>query len=178
MGKEDKVSDELVEFIKSYEKHQGDHLTGYYATDAEKEDGIVTVGYGSTRRVKYGEKITEEQAEEWLREDLAKSERDVRRLVTVPLEQNEFDSLVSLVYNNGPGKFAKSRALKALNNKRDLKTFDYETYDRDNGFTKQTNPKTKKKEVKTGLYNRRRDEREMFFFGKYDTAYRDGRKRT
>ena len=42
-------------------------------------------------------------------------ERDVRRLVTVPLNSNQFDALVSFAYNCGAGNLAKSTLLKRVN---------------------------------------------------------------
>jgi lysozyme len=59
--------------------------------------------------------ITEATAEIMLRKDLAKFEDAVSKSVKVPLKQNQFDALVSLVYNIGPGNFQSSTLLKKLN---------------------------------------------------------------
>ena len=81
--------------------------------------GVITIGYGTTRiggkAVKLGEVCTKEQAEYWLRADVAKFETAIEKLVKVPLTQGEFDALVSFVYNIGDGAFAKSTLLKKLN---------------------------------------------------------------
>jgi lysozyme len=50
-----------------------------------------------------------------LREDAESREAAVEQLVRVPLNQNEFDALVSLVYNIGAGAFADSTVLRELN---------------------------------------------------------------
>ena len=78
--------------------------------------GIWTIGYGHTGPdVKPGMKITEAEAEALLKRDLKPREEAVARLVNVPLNQNEFDALVSFVYNVGAEAFRKSTALKRLN---------------------------------------------------------------
>ena len=47
--------------------------------------------------------------------DLKKFESAVNNAVTVPLNQNQFDALVSLTYNIGPSAFSKSTLVKKLN---------------------------------------------------------------
>lgn len=80
--------------------------------------GTLTIGYGHTGPDVYiGQKITEEEAEELLIKDLEIYENAVNRLVKVPLTQNQFNAIVSLVYNIGTGAFAKSTMLKRLNSK-------------------------------------------------------------
>ena len=59
--------------------------------------------------------ITQEQAEEMLRDEMAEYEGYVNRLVTVELNQNQFDAMVSWVYNLGGGNLASSTLLKVLN---------------------------------------------------------------
>jgi len=81
--------------------------------------GVWTIGYGTTAgagvKVRPGMTISRAQAEEYLRDHLQQVERAVDRLVTVPLEQHEFDALVSFVYNVGGGAFAKSTLRRKLN---------------------------------------------------------------
>lgn len=78
--------------------------------------GIWTIGYGHTGPdVQPGMKISEHDAEELLKQDLRPAEDDVKRLVRVPLNQNEFDALISFVYNVGAGGFGKSTARRRLN---------------------------------------------------------------
>ena len=140
------------DFIKSFEGYRSE---GYYATQSEKQSGLVTAGYGSTRRVAKGEKITKQQAEQYFKEDLAVAQDAVRRLVTVPLTTNQRIAIESLVFNVGEGSFKKSKALKALN-KGDIDTFVTEAFDSRIGFVRGGG------KVLTGLVKRRQAEKEMF----------------
>ncbi|MGL4618726.1 MAG: lysozyme [Chroococcidiopsis sp.] len=78
---------------------------------------VLTIGYGHTKGVKPGMKITKIQAEEFLRQDLAEFESAIASLVKVPLNQNQFDSLVSFTYNCGIEALRSSTLLKLLNAK-------------------------------------------------------------
>lgn len=81
--------------------------------------GVWTIGYGHTSdallRVSPGLEITERQASVLLQHDLKEAEETVRRLVTVPLNENQYGALVSFVYNIGEGQFASSTLLRRLN---------------------------------------------------------------
>lgn len=83
--------------------------------------GNPTIGYGHLCRPGEAEHykggITGAEAEELLWHDLAAPENAVRTLVQCPLTQNEYDALVSLVFNIGPGPrgFSGSTLLKFLN---------------------------------------------------------------
>lgn len=59
--------------------------------------------------------ITRERGLELLREDAVRFVAAVRKFVTVPLNQNEFDALVSFTYNVGPGKLRDSSLRTKLN---------------------------------------------------------------
>jgi len=74
-----------------------------------------TIGYGSTAGVTRNMVITEAQAEQMLAKDLVRFERIVERLVRVPLNQSQFDALVSFTYNVGEGNFTNSTLLRELN---------------------------------------------------------------
>jgi len=77
---------------------------------------VLTIGYGTTgSKVRSGMQITESQAEDFLREDMEKFEKAVKRLVKVKLNENEFSALVSFAYNCGEGALGGSTALKRLN---------------------------------------------------------------
>ncbi|MEM9706547.1 MAG: lysozyme [Pseudomonadota bacterium] len=74
------------------------------------------IGYG--RQISAGDpqRITEAQAEEYLREDLRSFEDGVRRVLTRPANENQFSAMVSLAYNLGVGRFrSASPVLKEFN---------------------------------------------------------------
>ncbi len=78
--------------------------------------GKLTIGYGSTGpHVTEGLNITEEYAEELLRHDLLRFESGVLYRVKVPLDQDEFDALVSFTFNVGLQAFQESTLLRKLN---------------------------------------------------------------
>ena len=137
------------------QEFEGYRDTGYYATDDEKERGIVTVGYGSTHRVGHGEKVTEEQANQFLMEDMMEAQEAVDRLVTIDLSPNQRAALTSLVFNVGQGNFANSKALVALNTG-DFDSFKQEAFGENDGFVYSGGIKL------PGLVNRRSQEQDMF----------------
>jgi len=105
-----KISDAGIDLICHYE---GCKLTSY--PDPATGGYPWTVGYGSTRNVHPGMTITMDEAKARLREDLEDAEKTVTRLVKAPLDQSQFDALVSLVFNIGGTNFANSTLLKKLN---------------------------------------------------------------
>ncbi|TAJ97005.1 MAG: lysozyme [Reyranella sp.] len=74
-----------------------------------------TIGYGHTHGVRQGDTCTEEQATEWLREDLKATEGAIKHLVDVMITQNQFDALASFVFNIGATQFGNSTLLRLLN---------------------------------------------------------------
>lgn len=126
---------------------EGLRLTAYLDTG-----GVWTIGYGHTGGdVREGLTIPLSEAERLLTRDLRVAEGHVNDAVKVKLTQNQFDALVSFVYNVGGGAFRSSTLLKLLN------AGDYDgaanqlpRWNKDNG------------KVVNGLTNRRREERELF----------------
>lgn len=89
-----KTSQRGINLIKEFE---GLRLTAYRCPA-----GVYTIGYGHTRGVKRGMKITEEEASAFLTADLLNSEKAVERYDSVyHWNQNEFDTLVSFTFNCG-----------------------------------------------------------------------------
>ena len=82
--------------------------------------GVWTIGYGTTKypngiRVKKGDTCTLEQAKAYMQNDLKAFEQTVNSAIKVPLNQNQFDALVSLAYNIGSTAFKNSTLVKRLN---------------------------------------------------------------
>ena len=78
--------------------------------------GVWTIGYGHTGpEVVAGLVWTQDQADTALVCDTQHAVNTVNRLVTAPMTQGVFDSLVDFVFNVGSGNFAGSTLLKLLN---------------------------------------------------------------
>jgi lysozyme len=106
-----KTSQKGIDLIKRFE---GLKLTSYLCPAK-----IQTIGYGTTRinnkPVPVGLTITEFEADRFLRRDLLVFESAVKRLVKVTLNQNQFDALVSFVYNVGIASLQRSTLLDLIN---------------------------------------------------------------
>ena len=80
-----------------------------------------TIGYGAIwgldhkRVTEDHPDITEYQADQLLRRDVGKSEQSVIRLIRVPLEDGQYDSLCSFVFNLGSGALQSSTLRRKLN---------------------------------------------------------------
>lgn len=141
-----KTSQAGIDLIKKFE---GCRLTAYKPVAAEK---YWTIGYGRySPEITQGMTITQAQAEQFLKEDLAKYE-DYVMATGLTLTQNQFDALVSFTYNCGAGNLAKL-----------VKGRDYQQiadamllYNKGSG------------QVLEGLARRRRAERELFLSGTSD----------
>lgn len=77
--------------------------------------GVWTLCWGHTAGVKKGSTATPADCQRFLKEDLAVSERAIRRLVTAPISQPIYDALVSWTLNLGSGNLASSTMLKRFN---------------------------------------------------------------
>jgi lysozyme len=79
-----------------------EHFEGLVLTATPDEGGVLTIGYGHTGHdVFAGQTITPETADQLLAKDMEDAEDDVKRLLTVPLTQPQFDALVSFHFNTG-----------------------------------------------------------------------------
>lgn len=102
-----KVSQDCIQLVKYFE--------GFEDTAYLCPANVWTIGYGRTRNVKEGDKITEVQAERDLLEELEEFKHQVLDSVKVELKQNELDALTSWTYNLGVGNLKSSTLLKKLN---------------------------------------------------------------
>lgn len=127
-------------------KFEGCRLTAYKCPS-----GVWTIGYGHTKGVKKGMKITKSKAVSYLKQDLLVYENAVNKYVKVPLKQNQFDALVSFTFNCGVGALRTSTLLKKLNKK------DY--VGASNEFLRWNKSNGK---VLNGLTRRRKEEKKLF----------------
>jgi lysozyme len=104
-----KISQAGIDLIKKFE---GCRLVAY--RDAVN---VLTIGYGHTNSVRTAQRINQAEAEALLRQDLEEFEKGVEAAVTVPLNQNQFDALVSFSFNLGLGNLRKSTLLDYVNAK-------------------------------------------------------------
>lgn len=95
-----KASQTLIDHIK---RSEGCRLTAYQDTAK-----VWTIGYGHTSGVKKGDRCSQYQAEQWLRQDLATFEQYVTKNAPRANTQGKFDALVDFTYNLGTGKYASS----------------------------------------------------------------------
>ena len=100
-----RASSTLIQAIKKFE---GASLSAY-----QDSKGVWTIGYGHTKDVKKGDRITQYQAEQFLREDLQQFEviaNKVKRIAT----QGKFDAILDFIYNCGPANFESSTLKKYI----------------------------------------------------------------
>ncbi|RZG74806.1 lysozyme [Acinetobacter sp. WCHAc060025] len=142
-----KLSASGIKLIRSFESLE---LEAY-----DDGVGVWTIGFGTTIangvKVKKGDVCTLEQAVAYMTNDLKRFEQTVNSAVTVPLNQNQYDALVSLTYNIGQNAFNNSTLLKKLNTK-DYKgaAAQFDVWNKAGG------------KVMKGLVNRRAVERKLF----------------
>ena len=102
-----KCSQEGLALIKRFE---GCRLKAYRCSA-----NVLTIGYGHTGGVKEDDAISQPEADELLKEDIAKFEKYVDDNVMVELNQSQFDALVAWTFNLGVGNLRSSTMLKKLN---------------------------------------------------------------
>ncbi|MGL4759262.1 MAG: lysozyme [Patescibacteria group bacterium] len=132
--------------INLIEKFEGCKLETYKCSA-----NVNTIGYGTTKNIVLGMKISLQQAEELLKKDLIYFENAVNKNVKIKLNQNQFDALVSFTYNLGEGNLKSSTLLKLINSNKILEASkEFVRWNKANG------------KVLTGLTRRREAERELF----------------
>ena len=147
-----KISDSGLNLITA---HEGIVLNLYNCPANHATIGVGhLVHYGpinGTEAEEFKRGITKERAMELLRSDVSTAENTVNRLVKVPLNQNQFDALVSFVFNIGETQFTSSTLLRKLNQG------DYDSVPSE--LNRWVNGGGRKL---PGLVNRRRDEGNLF----------------
>lgn len=98
------VHDDLIK------KWEGLRLQSYQDTG-----GVWTIGWGHTGTARPNQSISKAEAQRLFESDIAWAEKAVDTRVTVPLNQNQFDALVSFVFNVGESQFKRSTLLRVLN---------------------------------------------------------------
>lgn len=154
-----KISEIGIQKIKTREELR---LTAYRC-----EAGVLTIGYGHTAGVKAGDKITEMQAVEFFKRDVAEIERYLNKMIEQGTEfrQSEYDALISLIFTIGLGSFQMSTLRKKILSKApatdcaaEFRKWIYVTQT----FTEKNEAgelvKVKRKVVSNGLKNRRNGE--------------------
>lgn len=146
-----KISDLGIIFLQDRE--------GYKEVAYKDSAGIWTIGYGTTwidkRRVKMNDFCDRNQAFIWLMDDIELTEKAIDNFVKGKINQNQYDSLVSLTYNIGINGFGGSTLLKTIN--RNARVYK-DLFTRWNKITLPNG----KKVVSKGLTNRRELEYEFY----------------
>lgn len=98
-----------TDFIKTFE--------GFSASVYKDNAGLDTIGFGHLVRKGevFPETISDDDAEVILKKDLYRAERSVLRNIRIPLADNQFDALVSWVFNLGGGSLQRSTLRMKLN---------------------------------------------------------------
>lgn len=102
--------------LDTIQQFEGLKLTAY-----QDSVGIWTIGFGNIfnldtgNPIKEGDKISLETAERWLKIEVDNLQAKMRKVITVPLNDNQWTALISLVYNIGFGAFKRSTLLRLLN---------------------------------------------------------------
>jgi lysozyme len=107
----------LIKHFESCLKKVGEDRYTSYKCPAN----VLTIGWGHTNHhgapFNSGDVWPMSKCDSVFLEDMLGFEKEVKRLVTVPLAQHQFDALVSFTYNCGGGNLAKSTLLKKVNAK-------------------------------------------------------------
>jgi lysozyme len=139
--------------IEMMHKYEGLKLTAYLCPAK-----VWTIGYGNTfyedgTKVKQGDKITKERADQLFINITNKNFAEpLLKLIKVKLNENQFSALVCFAYNVGTGALAKSTLLKKVNiNPNDL-TIRNEFLKWNKAGGKVLNGLTKRRESEANLY--------------------------
>ncbi|MGB0934835.1 MAG: lysozyme [Alphaproteobacteria bacterium] len=93
------------------------HFEGYFPKAYRCPAGLRTIGYGHLikKGEKFPDRLTHNQAEQLLLNDVKDAESAVHRMITVPLKQCQYDALVSFTFNLGAGALQRSTLRRKIN---------------------------------------------------------------
>lgn len=100
-----KITEICLEKLKEFE--------GFRSEAYLDAAGVPTIGYGHTKGVRMGDRITEYCAKEYLLQDIWEAEEAVDQL-NIAHTEGQFDALVSFAYNLGIGRLYSSSLLKII----------------------------------------------------------------
>ena len=98
-----------------------EHYEGYSAMAYPDTGGVITIGFGSTynfdrnRKVRMGDFITREIAENWLEIEFEIVVKQLNHYIKVPLKTHQATALVDYIYNRGIGNMLKTRLDDLIN---------------------------------------------------------------
>lgn len=136
--------------IALIKKWEGCKLDAYVCAAGKNTIGFGNTFYEDGSKVKPGDKITQQRAEQLLLNLLPKYEDVVNKKVTVPLTQNKFDALVSHTWNSG-GSSTLFNLVNTNAPKEEIRKWFETKYITGGG------------KVLQGLVNRRKEEADLFF---------------
>ena len=144
--------DLAAKVIRAYESFEPE---AYFATEIEEQQGKYTVGYGNTflpdgSPVPKGMKVDQKKAEELMRGELKRIQKQIDKIVEVPLTARQEAVLLSLAYNSGVPFVKGTKFLKKLNTE-GIEAARKELWD----WNGQYDPKTGKFKKYRGLTERR-----------------------
>ena len=139
-----KPSQACIEFIKEWEKLR---LIAY-----QDGGGVWTIGWGHTEYVEPGDTCTEQEAKEFLRQDVQEAAGAIDDFVDVEMTQPMYDALVSWAYNCGREAVKNSTLVRLLNagHSKEVVAAQLPRWNKDNG------------KVVPGLTRRQKAERVLF----------------
>ena len=107
--KVEEVKKEIKKEISAWDKmfSKVKHYESFKSKAYRCSGGVMTIGYGHTKNVKWGDTITEAEALKLLEEELLLAKSHVLRIVKVPLTENQLASLTSFTFNCGQGSLRK-----------------------------------------------------------------------
>lgn len=167
-----KASEQCRAFIADHEKRarraykdSADKWTigiGHLIADAERATGNIKIGDEVVRWA--SATLTDAQIDKLFEQDLAPREAALTRMLSRKPTQEEFDAMLSLMFNIGQGRFATSSVRRLFNIGATIDTADAFRL-----FNKETIKGVKR--VNEGLRKRREQERAMFLNGIYDSTH-------